>query len=416
MRKFIVVIILPLSAIILAFSSNPSQIFNEGQIVQKLNSKNIGFFEIKYEKLLPQKSKYLLSQIVSNIEYVTLETNDDCLINALATYIFCDSLIFVSNKDHVLKFSSNGKFIKKIGNPGRGPGEINSIWTMSIMPNKKNIVIYDAVGRKLIYYSFDGILIKTVKAPEAHYIKVMNDNNFIVYESAIAKSENYYFYLTDESGDTISAAKNYHPWINTSGVATIMRYASLDPFYYYKSNYYFKTLYNDTVYTVNNNRIIPSYFINLGKYKLPENKRAESLSPDQAHDFRGNSANYYNVAALEVAEKIFLTTRSFGKGSKINFIINKADFSGNPTPDYNNVSKGIPLNDFDGGIFFWPAGTINDKKAFMPIDITTIKNFFNSSDYNEIPVKNRDKQKQIQSLVSKLDITSNPILMIVTFK
>ena len=77
---------------------------------------------------------------------------------------------------------------------------------MSIIPKIRNIVIYDAVGTKLAYYSFDGKLLKTIKAPAAQYIKVMN-NRFIVYESAAAKSENFYFYITDESKDNFLLLK-----------------------------------------------------------------------------------------------------------------------------------------------------------------------------------------------------------------
>ena len=201
MRKLLIVILLHLSVFILAFNHRLPQI-DDGFKLQQTNFKSNKFFVLKYEELLKQKSKYLLSNLVTNIEYVALETNDNCLIQSTASYIFCDSLIFVNNRDHILKFSSDGKFLKRIGNPGRGPGEIFSIWTMSIIPKIRNIVIYDAVGTKLAYYSFDGKLLKTIKAPAAQYIKVMNNNRFIVYESAAAKSENFYFYITDESKDT----------------------------------------------------------------------------------------------------------------------------------------------------------------------------------------------------------------------
>jgi hypothetical protein len=131
---------------------------------QPSQSKNISdkFFEIKYEDLLKQKNNIRLSQIASKVEYIQLETNENCLINSNAKYYFSDNFIFVSNRDHILKFSSDGMFLKKIGNPGRGPGEINSIRILSIIPEKRLIIIHDAVARKLRYYSFDGNLIKTV--------------------------------------------------------------------------------------------------------------------------------------------------------------------------------------------------------------------------------------------------------------
>ena len=45
--------------------------------VSKVNPDN--FFQIKYETLLKKKETISLSQIASNIEYIQLETKDDCL-------------------------------------------------------------------------------------------------------------------------------------------------------------------------------------------------------------------------------------------------------------------------------------------------------------------------------------------------
>ena len=104
--------------------------------VSKVNPDN--FFQIKYETLLKKKETIGLSQIASNIEYIQLETKDDCLMwGGVKRYLFTDDFIFISNKDHILKFSREGKFIRKIGSPGRGPGEIDLIVNMSILPDKK---------------------------------------------------------------------------------------------------------------------------------------------------------------------------------------------------------------------------------------------------------------------------------------
>lgn len=157
------------------------------------------------------KEPIRLSQIASKVEYIQLESNKDCLISDFAKYYFSDSLIFVSERDHILKFSIKGKFLKSIGTPGRGPGEINRIKTMSILADKNMIVIHDAIAKRMIYFSFDGDLIKTVIIPRLSYVIVMNDSRYIANDLGSNVSEKYTFRLTNESGDTISVVENYKP-------------------------------------------------------------------------------------------------------------------------------------------------------------------------------------------------------------
>jgi hypothetical protein len=309
-------------------------------------------------------------------------------------------------------------FLKKIGNPGRGPGEINSIRILSIIPEKRLIIIHDAVARKLRYYSFDGNLIKTVNIPQdLVYAKVMKNGNYIAIAQAGFFSEKYTHTLINESGDTLSAVKNYIPWKNPSPIGTLVLIPSYEPFYTYQNKYYLKSLYNDTVYVVNANKITPSYFINLGKYKLPQEKRFERLNPEEAKLFQKEEAPKYCFAyVLEAGGRFFLTSNNFGNHKIEHFVINKNGFIEKSNDRYFNVFKGFINNDWDGGMFFWPVGSINDNKIFMPIDIKDLKDVLKITGSAKSPFKFPDQQKQLEKLASNLDITENPILMVVTLK
>jgi hypothetical protein len=387
---------------------------------QPSQSKNTSekFFEIKYEELLKQKNSIKLSQIASKVEYIQLETNGNCLINSNAKYYFSDNFIFVSNWDHILKFTSDGKFLKKIGNPGRGPGEINSISILSCIPEKRLIITHDAVQRKLTYYSFDGNLIKTVNIPkDLVYAKVMKDGNYIAIAQAGFVSEKYTYTLINESGDTLSAVKNYIPWKNPSPIGTLVLIPSFVPFYTYQNKYYLKSLYNDTVYVINANKIVPSYYINLGKYKLPQEKRFERLNPEEAKIFQKEEAPKYCFAyVLEAGGRFFLTSNNFGNHKLEHFVINKNGFIEKSNDRYLKVFNGFIYNDWDGGMFFWPVGSIDDNKIFMPIDIKDFKDVLKVTGSAKTPFKFPEQQKQLEKLASNLDITENPILMIVTLK
>jgi hypothetical protein len=392
---------------------------------QKVSEPNLNswkFFEIKYEDLIKQKTIAKLSQLASNVEYIRLETNEDCMVYNNAKYYFTDNFIFVKNRDHILKFSYDGKFIKKIGNPGRGPGEITSITTTSIIPEKKLIAIYDFVAHKLRFFDFDGKMLKTVNLAPYNYVKVLKNNTYIaINQVRSVASEKFSHLLLSESGDTISTVKNYETWksFNQNRILTIGS-PSFEPFYIYQNNPYFKSMYNDTVYVVSDNRIAPAYFINLGKYRIPEEKRYERSIHGDAKLFDKDAAGYYYAYVLEAGGKLFLTANEWGGNSDlVYFLINKKAFIENADNKYSSTFKGYIDNDWDGGAVFWPKGSINDNKVYMPIyaaDLKNVINFRRTSNSLKTMVKYPDKRTELEKMASEIDISDNPLLMIVTLK
>lgn len=371
------------------------------------------FFEINYENVLQNSKIIPLSQVATNVGYIKLETNNDCMIKRINQCFFTDSLIFIGNRDHILKFSRNGKFLQKIGTPGRGPGEIDLIRTMTLIPDKKMIAIQKNARREMLYLSFNGEVVKTVTIPEALYIKVMDDGRFIAYDPGSDGSGKNTFSLIDETGDTISAVRNYCNWVNTTGM-TFMAGNYPQPFLY-RNNWYFKDRYNDTVYTIVSNRIKPSYFVNLGSYKLPDELRLERIGQDQIQLYLEKAPNYYYAILFEAADKIFITSESYHKGERRYLLFYKEEGTGILLDDSGVSSKGF-VNDMDGGMDFWPTGTVNDNQVFMPIDILTIKKELEKTNSSERTGKYPDKQKELEKMIFNSDISDNPILMLVSLK
>jgi hypothetical protein len=368
------------------------------------------FFEIKYEDILKNKKVVLLSQVASNVEYIKLETNKDCLIGGIRECLFTDNLIFINNKDHILKFSRDGKFLQKIGSPGRGPGEIDLIRTMSLIPEKKMIAVQKNAIREIMYFSFDGAVIKTVKIPDALYIKVMNDGRFIAYDAGADGFNKNTFSLINENGDTISAIKNYCTWKNTSGMV-IMAGSYPMPFTS-KNKWYFKDRYYDTIYTVFSNKIIPSYAIKLGKYRLPDELRLERLGLNNTQVFKEKAPNYFYTTLFESAGKLFIVSNCFGKGENKYLLYDKQERIGTLLNNGSNSSTGF-INDLDAGIDFWPIGVVNDNQVYRPLNIVSLKKELENKS-EEIAAKYPDKKKALAKLISESDISDNPILMIVT--
>jgi hypothetical protein len=388
----------------------------EGNKAIYSNKRLNDFFELKYEALLDRKQEIWLSQVASDIEYIKLETNPMCMIGREVKYYFADSLIFVSNKDHILKFSREGKFIKKIGNPGRGPGEIVGIKTMSLIPDKRTIVIQITNERKLFYFSFDGELLKTVSIPSIETVNVLGDGTYIFYDSGVQGKEKYSFRLTNESGDTISVINNSSTWERSAnGVYFTIPFPSFEPFHFYRNTYFMKAMYNDTVYYVDSNKIRPGYYINLGKYKLPEelSKAAPMSGVEQISLFYEKSAKYYYCDILEAANKIYMITSNFGNGDTRYLLYDRISNTGSQLTSKSGASMRL-INDWDGGMNFWPTGNINDNQVYMPISIANLKSALNYNTSNRTALKYPDEKIILESLVSVSDFTDNPLIMVVT--
>lgn len=366
------------------------------------------FFTINYEDILKNQKEINLSQLVSNIEYVKLETNQECLIRGIRECLFTDNLIFINNRDHILKFSRDGKFLQKIGSPGRGPGEIDLIRTMSIIPDKQIIIVQKNI-REMLYFSFDGNLIKTVKIPNALYIKVMADGRIIAYDAGADGSNVNTFTLINENGDTISAIKNYCTWERTTG--GVMMAGSYPTPFTSSGKWYFKDRYNDTIYTVSSNKIIPSYLIIMGKYKLPDDLRLERLGPDKMQFFMDKAPNYFHTNLFEASGKLFIVSNCFGKGESKYLLYDKQERHGTWLSNDTNSSIGF-TNDIDGGSDFWPIGIVKDNQVYKPLNIVAIKKELENKP--EMTVKFPDKKNAFTKLISDSDISDNPILMIVT--
>ena len=377
------------------------------------------FFQINYETLLNKKEIISLSQIASNVEYIKLETNKDCVLSSAEVCYFTDSIIFIFKGGPLLKFSYNGKFLGEILKIGRGPGEIDPAGIVSLIPDKRLIVSQKPSQHKLLYFSYDGKFIRSVTYPaNVQRIHVMKDGRYIYYQPGSSSNTKYTLILTNERNDTISFLKNNNFWTLSGQVLVEVgsKGANLHPIYYLNNKLFFKSLYNDTVYTILSNKILPSYFVNLGKYKIPNEFIPENLiSTGQGKIYQEQSIKYRYSDVLEISNRIFIGTYSY-QNNKIPpqyILIDKQNQQGNALINKDGESTGI-VNDWDGGKDFWPTGTISDNKIFMPINILDLKKEYEKNKSTKKSIKYPEKEKDLLKIISNSDITDNPIIMIVT--
>jgi hypothetical protein len=393
-----------------------TQCHNGGKRELENSNNREEFFEIDYENLLKNKKTINLSDIALEVRYIQLETKKNALISRKPNYFFSRNFIFVNNFDHILVYDYSGKFIRQIGAPGRGPNEIISISTISVIDKEQVIAVQTSGSRKLIFFSFDGKLIKSIPLPGNEFeIHVLNMNKFLLNYRCILGNEDYLYVLSNESWDTISTINNHFKWVNNTDLTGRIGYSVFRPFFNYKDKVRFKSMYNDTVFTVVDDKIEPVYFINLGKYRLPNELRPES--PHSVLRFRkGNERQFYYFASvMESGEMIFITTENYSADIDKNIIFYSNTAEGSLLINESKEPSGL-INDWDGGAEFWPEGNVSDNEIFMPLSSMTLKNILIKKAFSKATIRFPEKKKALSEMIEKLNETDNPVLMLVKLR
>jgi len=139
-----------LSFLLLIYSCNKIAHNNKNQISINVN----------------ERRSIKLSEIISNYHYVKLESNKNSLIGEILKIKVVKNNIYILDDRKALAlfvFDINGKFLFKINNRGKGPGQFIRPCDFLIDTVKNRIMIGDAGQRKIIYYDNKGNYINEIK-------------------------------------------------------------------------------------------------------------------------------------------------------------------------------------------------------------------------------------------------------------
>ena len=100
-------------------------------------------------------SIFTASMLFKGIKLIPLETNESCLIGSITKITVFEQFIFVM--DHVVAkslyvFDKEGRFIRKIGSVGSGPGEYVEIRDFTIDRVNKTVYLYDGRLQRINIY------------------------------------------------------------------------------------------------------------------------------------------------------------------------------------------------------------------------------------------------------------------------
>ena len=227
----------------------------------------------------------LLSDIVKDVEYVKLETQDNILVGDIKQLKRTEKFVFIysRNQRHVMMFDTSGKFIRKIGHVGQGPGEIANIHCFTVSDSLVFIYPFGHNGSLIGYDMRDNRFVRRIslKRPAFHsnMIDVMGD--YLVYYPGTVPNGNERIFITacvvNGKGETLMEQIPYL----SSGDKEIVQLSS-DPSWLYRGRSNVYSFINDTIYGITCDSIFPRYHLSLGKgtfewCRVYKNKKEESV-------------------------------------------------------------------------------------------------------------------------------------------
>jgi len=244
---------------------------------------------------LSEKGAPMMSDVIDSLEYIKLEYNPDfpigSILDDIRPYITNDYIfIYCSHGAGLLQYKRNGKFVRKIGSYGRGPGEYLQLRSFVIdekqgiiytIPNWKAVIDkYDFLSGKYLEEipigDLDGKLM-TKYSNNVKNIYPFSDSEIFVNPTGGRRSEESkydIFYTIDLTSGNIIRRKESKLFglenlkINAKGSAVL---ASIPNIVWYDNcdRLNFWESLNDTVFVVNSDfSTTPRIVVDFGGYKL----------------------------------------------------------------------------------------------------------------------------------------------------
>ncbi|MFD2034339.1 6-bladed beta-propeller [Belliella marina] len=263
-----------------------------------------------------KKKKIELDLLVDSVHFVHLETREDILLGDINRILFAEDRIvtleiFARNIAHI--FDREGNFISQLGVQGEGPNEYQEITSAGINHARREILLMDVRGRKMMYYDFDGKHLRNERMYfYANSFTVLNDSTILFKQLSqsnfhIEKLRDHMLYFSDYS------CKVHHYSIPSWA----LRYPQMPKRYIYEDLNHKdgKALYgaflNDTIYEISESGIISSkYYLDLGSNGLMQHMDA-STNDDDRHKLTEKGYYHFDGKCLETDNGLYLKIGEF---------------------------------------------------------------------------------------------------------
>ncbi|WP_080905453.1 6-bladed beta-propeller [Parabacteroides sp. Marseille-P3160] len=215
------------------------------------------------------------SSFIKEIKVIKLETNSDLLISQIGKvqYIKGQLYLFDLPGNCLFIFNNDGSLYKKIKRIGGGPGEY--VRLMDFYISKYKSFILDFAKQTIIQYDKDFNFIEQNKYSTFGSKFVFHNGNYWIYNEPSGRKNDYQYIVVDENGKTINQ------FLPRNFTQHTYNWAGVNSFYENNGVVYLSPRYNDTIYSINQNKLKTEYIIDFGKDKLPKGDNINSYDITQ---------------------------------------------------------------------------------------------------------------------------------------
>ena len=376
---------------------------------KKLDNLNKNLITIDIISSLSDKQTIDLSTLVEDISYIPLEYSQETLMRRMQNpHVYADSLILIKAFKRIALFDmKNGKYLRDIGHFGEGPNEYNrsSMTYFGLIEPGSTLAMRK---QYFIEYSLkSGKIISNIKKPQYKdkipfknelailAITTFGDDLFLGYINNFNGNQPYKLVLFNREGQIIRLFKNHQSFVDTPTYIYIPTEGS---FYHYHSGTYFKEDFNDTLFLVKKNELIPKYYFELGAKSPPYSEKEVIRYKDRK--------NYIFVKDIFETDHHLLFNVNYGGFKRFGIYdkeLQKTVISDSPFANsYNEYGL---KNDIDNFISFYPK-VVQGNYILGLTSAEDVYNWFqNNYDKVNILTENLKKLKNISP-------EENPVVMI----
>ena len=367
-------------------------------ITVSCNSKNENLYEIiNLQEAFENKKSININDIATTFEYIELETKDECLTGTRLAVYSNDQYLIAIDRDKILLFNRNdGRFIRKLGQKGNGPGEYSRTYNVMPFDEGQNLV-YAGRNKKRYGYSLDGQLKDTLSITDlVSEIGNIDDKTFAAFMPDYQGGEKIKIIIFNHTDSLMKTFPNY---LSAPKTSSFFAWNPNSWFYKLDKQLYFYQLFNDTVFHVETKSLTPEYVLNMGQYSPPyEMKTSPEFEPGK----------YFIMRTIQESSKYLFCSFNFNMK--------------NYTAIFDKNKKTTVVNDYspESGL-----GFINNINDFVPLELSSI----NERDelictMNALKIKqwfdlNPEKISQLPEYLKNLNNiqeTNNPVIIIAKLK
>ncbi len=233
------------------------------------------------------KYKIPLDSVVERTEIIRFTTDTSLIIGNISEVVESENNLFVIADNKILEFTKSGEFIQQIGKQGKGPGEYLSPQTLDVDKVDQQIYVMDYFGRKMLRYNFDGSFYDKFDLPEN-----FNINGFSLYQgkilyTSVANSVIPELYIYDQDNNGLTQISSPERKMAAGEALMSANFILGNPDHPLLFHYF-----NDTVFAIENNQLIPAYLLLFGNLKI----KFEELNIENGKKANAPRAQVYNMA------------------------------------------------------------------------------------------------------------------------